>query len=165
MIILATLDDISGLVVPHVIERLMERGANSVHVSQTVTKKGRIGLLFIVDVAEDDVNSVGEAIMTELGSLGYNVLKTEHVHSTNKMIDHKLVVRLNNEERVFQVKIKKSSIMTGKYIKSEPEVVELCAVIENVKKEFNSVLPLKALINEIKNNVEKGEVTTIIRLA
>jgi hypothetical protein len=55
--------------------------------------------------------------------------------------------------------------MSGKHIKSEPEVVELCAVIENVKKEFNSVLPLKALINEIKNNVEKGEVTTIIRLA
>jgi uncharacterized protein (DUF111 family) len=164
MIILATLDDISGVIVPHAIERLMEKGANSVHVSQTVTKKGRVGLLFIVDVAEDDVDSVGEAIMTELGSLGYNVLKTEHVHSKSKMIDHKLVVRFNNEERVFQVKIKKSSIMTGKHIKSEPEVVELSSVIENVKKEFNTVLPLKTLINEIKNNVEKGEETTIIRL-
>jgi uncharacterized protein (DUF111 family) len=164
MLILATLDDISGVVVPHAIERLMERGANSVHVSQTVTKKGRVGLLFIVDVAEDDVDSVGEAIMTELGSLGYNIVKTEHVHSANNMINHKLVIRLNNEERLFQVNIKKSSLMSGKHIKSEPEVDELSAIIEHVKKELNMMLPMKTLINEIKNTVDKGGETTIIRL-
>lgn len=164
MLILATLDDVSGVVVPHVIERLMERGANSVHVSQTVTKKGRVGLLFIVDVAEEDVDSVGEAVMTELGSLGYNVVRTEHVHSSNKMINHKLVVRLNDEDRTFQVKIKESSLVTGRHFKSEPEVLELSLVIEEVKKEFNIVLPLKTLINEIKSDLDKGEETTMIRL-
>ena len=165
MLILATLDDISGVMVPHAIDRLMEKGAFSVHVSQTVTKKGRVGLLFIVDVSENDVDSVGEAVMTELGSLGYNVLKTEHIHSANKMINHKLVINLNSEERVYQVKIKKSSIMTGKHIKSEPETGELYAIIEQVKKDFNTILPLKTLINEIKNNVDKGEETTKINLS
>jgi uncharacterized protein (DUF111 family) len=164
MLIIATLDDISGVVVPHAIESLMEKGANSVHVSQTVTKKGRVGLLFIVDVTEDNVDSVGEAIMTELGSLGYNIMKTEHVHSKNKIIDHKLVVRLDNDERMFQVKIKKSSIMNGKHIKSEPEVEELSAVIADIKKEFNTTLPMKTLINEIKNDLEKGKEITIVRL-
>ena len=164
MLILATLDDISGVVVPHAIDRLMERGAKSVHVSQTVTKKGRVGLLFIVDVAEDDVDFVGEAIMTELGSLGYNILKTEHVHSMNKTINHKLVINLDDEERVFQVKIKKSSIINGKHIKSEPEVGELSNVVDHIKKEFNRILPLKTLINEIKNSVDRGEETTTITL-
>ena len=164
MLILATLDDISGVVVPHAIDRIMEKGANSVHVSQTVTKKGRVGLLFIVDVAEADVESVGEAIMTELGSLGYNILKTEHVHSANKMINHKLVVSLEGEEHVFQVKIKKSSIMNGKHIKSEPELGELSKVIDHIKRKFNRILPLKTLINEIKNNVDKGEESTTIIL-
>jgi len=49
MIIIAALDDVSGLTTSYAIEKLLDKGANNVHVIQTVTKKGRIGLLFFID--------------------------------------------------------------------------------------------------------------------
>lgn len=41
MLLLVNVDDISGEVIPHVIDGLMARGAESVHVVQAITKKGR----------------------------------------------------------------------------------------------------------------------------
>jgi len=163
MLLLATIDDISGVVVPHAIDRLMEVGAHSVHVSQTVTKKGRVGLLFIVDVSEEDGETVGEAVMTELGSLGYNIVKTEHVHSTNRMARHRVVVQSSRGERVYEVGIKNSAANCKK-IKSEPEVADMSRVIDQVKRDFDAIIPLRKLINDIKEDISKGEATTVIRV-
>jgi uncharacterized protein (DUF111 family) len=165
MLILATLDDISGVVVPHAIDRLMECGAKNVHVSQTITKKGRVGLLFIVDVADEDVDSVGDAMMSELGTLGYNILETRHVHSLNKTIQHRLVVKSGETEKEYYLSVKKSSMQSGLQIKSEPETRDLTAVIENVKKDFNTVLPMKMLINEIKADLDGDRKKTSINIS
>ncbi len=164
MLIFATLDDLSGVIVPHAIDVLMERGAHSVHVSQTVTKKGRVGLLFIIDIEEEDRDSIGETIMAELGTLGYNVVKTEHVHSVNQFASHRLVIKSGNRECVFRVKIKDSSFANGKHLKSEPEFGDLSTVVDDVKKDFDEALPLKRLITEIRKSVENGEDTTTIKI-
>jgi len=161
MLLLATIDDISGIVVPHAIDRLMEVGAHSVHVSQTVTKKGRVGLLFIVDVSEEDGEAVGEAVMTELGSLGYNIVRTEHVHSTNSSARHRVVVKSPRGERSYHVEVK-SSASNGRRIKSEPEAGDLSRIINEVKKDFDRVVPMRDLINEIRSDIEGGEDTTYL---
>jgi uncharacterized protein (DUF111 family) len=163
MLLLATVDDISGIIVPHAIDKLMEVGAKSVHVSQTVTKKGRVGLLFIVDVSEEDEAAVGESLMTELGSLGYNVIRTEHVHSMNHMTLHRVIVQSDKLEHVYKVNIK-SSTTNGKMIKTEPEVEDLSAIVDQIRRDFDTVMPLRKLINKVKEEINKGEEKTVIKI-
>lgn len=164
MLIFATLDDLSGVIVPHAIDRLMEKGAYSVHVSQTVTKKGRVGLLFIIDVSENNQESIGESIMAELGTLGYHVVETQHIHSVNMFAYHRLIIKSETRECIFKIKIKNSSSTNGTHIKSEPELVDLSSVIEDVKRELDVILPLKRLITEIKKNLDEGNDSTILNV-
>jgi len=79
MLLLVNVDDISGEVIPHVIDGLTARGANSVHVVQAITKKGRIGYLFFVDAPEGQVDVLANFLACELGTLGVRVFDPDHI--------------------------------------------------------------------------------------
>jgi hypothetical protein len=101
--------------------------------------------------------------MTELGSLGYNVIRTEHVHSTNHMAQHMVVVQSDNLEHIYKVNIK-SSTTNGKKIRTEPEVGDLSAIIDQIRRDFDTVIPLRKLINDVKEEINKGEEKTVIKI-
>jgi uncharacterized protein (DUF111 family) len=79
MLILANVDDVSGELIPHAIEGLMDSGANSVHVVQAITKKGRPEYLFVIDVDQALVETLASYLALELGTLGVRVFDPEHI--------------------------------------------------------------------------------------
>ncbi len=72
-------DNVSGEVVPYLIETSIERGAHNVHVVPALTKKGRPEYLFFVDVSEKNLEPVIGFLLAELGSLGYRIIRDEHI--------------------------------------------------------------------------------------
>lgn len=72
-------DDISGEALPHIIEGLMERGANSVHAVQALTKKGRLEYLFWIDAGEELVETLAGYLAAETGTLGVRVFDPRHI--------------------------------------------------------------------------------------
>lgn len=73
-----TVDNVSGEVIPYLIESTIARGAKNVHVVSAITKKGRPEFLVFVDVTEENLEPVIGFLLAELGSLGYRVLRDEH---------------------------------------------------------------------------------------
>lgn len=164
MILIAALDDVSGVTTSYVIEKLHENGANSVHITQTVTKKGRMGLLFFIDVDEKDLEAVGEVLMTELGSLGYNVIKTNHIRATTRVYIHKVIIRNEKGRYEEPVTIKRSFSPKGKLVRVEPESDDLVRIIEGVKKKFGLDITLRELKKKIQADTSLGHEETIIEL-
>jgi uncharacterized protein (DUF111 family) len=79
MLLLVNVDDISGEIIPYLIEGLMERGAGSVHVVQAITKKGRLEFLFFIDTPREAVHCLAEFLAAETGTLGVRAFETNHI--------------------------------------------------------------------------------------
>jgi len=164
MLIVAAVDNVSGDTASYVIDKLFDKGANNVHVTQTVTKKGRIGLIFFIDVDEENLDDVGEVIMTELGSIGYNVINTKHFQANTRVALHKVIIRSKNESFERTVRIKSSISPKGKLIKVDLEFDDLVRVIEGAKKKLGVDLTLRGLKKKIQEEVNTGRDETILEL-
>jgi uncharacterized protein (DUF111 family) len=92
MLIMVNVDNIAGEAIPHIVEGLLARGAQNVHVVQAITKKGRWEFLFYVDVPEEKIEPVGDYLVSELGTLGFRVLETRHVKFEYETVQLQLVV-------------------------------------------------------------------------
>lgn len=164
MIIIAALDDVSGVTTSYAIEKLLDEGANNVHVIQTVTKKGRMGLLFLIDVEEKNLEEVGEVVMRELGSIGYNVIGTKHVHAATRVSVHKVILRHNKESVEERVQIKRSFSSKGELVKVEVEFDDLLRIIEGTKNRPRHDLTLRELKKKILEDTNMGRNETILEL-
>lgn len=162
MLIVAAVDDVSGDTASYVIDKLLDKGAKNVHVTQTVTKKGRIGLIFFIDVDEKNVDDVGEVVMTELGSIGYNVISTKHFQANTRVAVHKVIIRSKNESFEGTVRIKSSISPKGKLVKVDLEYDDLVRVIEGAKKKLGVDLTLRGFNKKMQEEVTTGRDETIL---
>jgi hypothetical protein len=71
-------DDVTGEVLGHLIERLMEAGALDVSVLPALMKKGRSGNVIRAIARHDDMESLARIIIKETGSLGVRVFPSIH---------------------------------------------------------------------------------------
>ncbi len=164
MLIITALDDISGETVAYVIDLLLEQGANNVHVSQTVTKKGRTGLLFFIDVDKENLERISEIIMTELGSTGYNVIDTQHVHSQSKVAKHKIIIKAEEESLNETIRITSSYSLKGELVKIDPRPEDLKRIIKCTEKKLGINLPFRELKRKIMRNPPQGNEDIILEL-
>jgi len=95
MLILVNVDDISGELLPHIIDGLLTRGAENVHAIQSVTKKGRLGYILFVDAPPKHLDSLGSFLVSEVGTIGMRVLDSRHVRFDYRMRTMRLTVQKN----------------------------------------------------------------------
>lgn len=164
MLIVAAVDDVSGETVAYVIDKLLEEGAKNVHVSQTLTKKGRPGLLFFVDVDEDHLDSVNEIIMTQLGSTGYNVIDTTHVHTKNKVTERKVIIKSKQQSFDDTISITSSYSSKGKLVKVNPESEDLVRIIKSVNEKLGIHLTFRELKKKIQDETRLNGDDIILEL-
>lgn len=151
MLVVVALDDVSGETVSYAIEKLYEKGAHSVHVTQTVTKKGRTGLLFFIDVSDEHLDAISDVIMTELGSTGYNIIDTKHVHTENKIVEQKIVIKSKQGNIDETIRITSSFSPKGKLVKTDPRPEDLLRIIKSAKKKLGINLTFRELKKKIQN--------------
>ena len=87
MLLMLNVDDISGEEVPHTIDGLMERGAQSVHVVPALTKKGRPEFIIFVDAPDHLIRDLGKYLASELGTLGVRIIEHQHLTIPYRKVD------------------------------------------------------------------------------
>ncbi len=78
MLAMVNVDNIAGDILPYIIDNILELGARNVHCIQALTKKGRLGYLFLIDTDEERLDPIADFLALEVGSLGMRVLENQH---------------------------------------------------------------------------------------
>lgn len=111
------LDTVTGEVLGHSFNSLLNAGALDVTVIPTITKKNRPGHLLRVITKPEDSGTVSKVIMRETGTLGVRMLNYVH----RNVADRKTIpIKLNIEGVDFQINIK-IGLMGDEIISIAPE--------------------------------------------
>ena len=159
MLLLVNVDDISGEVIPHVIDGLTERGANSVHVVQAITKKGRIGYLFFVDAPEGRVDVLANFLARELGTLGVRAFDPHHICFEYRIRQVRLTAQTGTEPVRALVRVKEIlGKEEGHVVSVKAEWEDLQAVLVQLEQAGVevSLTALKRLVEQAVSGHEDG---------
>ena len=99
------IDDISGEILGHLIEKIMDQGAKDVSIYPGITKKGRPTNLVCVICDESIVDTIIDILVLETGTLGIRISESNRiiVPRTNHSFS------LTFDDKSFEVNYKKSS--------------------------------------------------------
>jgi uncharacterized protein (TIGR00299 family) protein len=95
-------DDISGEVLAHVIDKIMANGAKDVSVIQTITKKGRPSHMISVICDSDSVSHLLNLLVSETGTLGVRMRTSDRFLVPRQIVT--LKVKINN--KIFALRCK-----------------------------------------------------------
>lgn len=114
------IDDVSGEVLGHMIDKIMSSGAKDITVSPAVTKKGRPTHLVSIICSSESVNDILDTLVSETGTLGVRIRTSARyvvprvmvtvpvvIHGKNFTVKCKIV---KNEDAVKNFKIEYSDI-------------------------------------------------------
>jgi len=176
MLLLVNVDDVSGEVIPHIIDGLMTRGAKSVHVVQAITKKGRLEFLFLVDAPEERVETLGGFMASETGTLGMRVFDPRHIQFEYRVRQVQVTAQtgekpvqalvrvkevLDKEDRIISVKVECDDLRQA-LVQFEQAGVEISfAALKGLVEQTSLGQENRALRGiQAKYPANKGEVTS-----
>ena len=96
------LDDVSGEVIGHAIDRLMSNGAKDVTVTAAITKKNRPSNIISVICDSSSMNNLIDILIAETGTLGIRVRTSDRYVSPRVIVSTPITIRGRN----FTVKCK-----------------------------------------------------------
>lgn len=105
-------DHLSGETVGVAINDLYEAGALNVNVMQTITKKNRPGMVFLIDCLDED-KKIEEVILGQLGVYGWQRIKTDHKHVPTQIIVKQISFEQEEETYTFHVRVKRAKSEIG----------------------------------------------------
>ena len=127
-------DDVSGEVLAHVIDKVMTNGAKDISIIPTMTKKGRPGHLVSVICSQKDVDRLTHILTSETGTLGVRIRLSERFIMPRKIIPIRVkiqnsdfTVRCKTAGKSFKVEyddIKKISEKLGSTFKQTEELIK-----------------------------------------
>lgn len=122
MLVMVNVDNVAGEAVPYIIEQLMALGAESVHAIPAITKKGRLGFIFLIDTARKNVETIGDFLVREVGTLGLRLFEEiEHIQFDHESRRVKLVLQDKGLNRALNVKVVRDSQGLVAAVKAEHE--------------------------------------------
>jgi uncharacterized protein (DUF111 family) len=126
MLLMTTIDDLPAEGLPYVIERILDEGANNIHVLNAITKKGRMEYIVLVDVDKNKRDDICSLIALEFGTLGIKSFEYNHLKFPFEIETKTVTVKAENMELESNVNVK--------YLKKDKnEVISLKAEYDDVK--------------------------------
>jgi len=109
------IDDISGEILGHLIDKIMEQGAKDISIYPGITKKGRPTNLISIICNDEKVNVIADILVLETGTLGIRISDSNRiiVPRTNHSFS------LTFEGKSFEIKYKKSTYKEKTHFKIE----------------------------------------------
>ncbi len=139
------LDSITGEILGHSFNKLLDSGALDVTVVPILMKKNRPGHLLRVISNPEDCDRVSEAIIRETGTLGVRVLPYVHRNVVNREII-KIKIEVGGIEKDIQIKV--GTI--------DKEIINYSPEYEDAKKIADDVgIPLKDVIKKANESFKK----------
>ncbi len=133
------LDDVTGEVLGHTVDRLMEEGALDVTIIPTIAKKNRPGHLLRVITKSNMNDTLSELIIRETGTLGVRTIPYVHRNIVSREIIP-VDVDFNGEMKTVRVKVAKIG----------EEIVNVTVEYEDVRKVSEEMgIPLKDVMRII----------------
>ena len=144
MVMLETnLDDVTGEVIGHTVERLLSEGARDVTVTPVYMKKNRPGNRLTVIADEKSSERLARLLMVETGTLGVREIPIRR-HISNR---EETVRTVKVQGKQFRVRVKKAFDAKGNLVREKPEYEDLRRVAEETG----------LSLREISQQVERGE--------
>lgn len=133
-------DDVTGEVLGHLIELLMQEGALDVSVIPAVMKKGRSGNVIRALTRHEDMSRLAGIIVRETGSLGVRVFPSLHRFVAER---EEKTVNLNLEGVAYSAAVKISR-MDGNLINVKAEYEDCKRIAEEAG------MPLRMIIKKVE---------------
>jgi uncharacterized protein (DUF111 family) len=125
MLLMATVDDVPAEVVPYIIDRVMEAGADNIHVVNAITKKNRMEYIVYVDVRDEKMEEICTILSLEFGTIGVKAFEPRHLMLPFHVESKAIRVRVGDKTMENNVRVK--------YISRDGRVLSLKAEYEDIK--------------------------------
>ncbi len=145
------LDDLNLELLPAYIEGLLRSGAKNAYFVNGITKKGRLGVLLLVDLEDERKEEVINFILSEIGTIGIRILKDEHISFT--YLTDVILIEINGAK--FRVRVKKRE-KENAWVKAEFDDLKKIWEMEGIP-----IAALKSLV-EAFVLMEKSELSVIL---
>lgn len=167
MLLMINVDDISGEVVPHTIDGLMERGAKSVHVVPAITKKGRPEFIIFVDAPEHLTRDLTTYLASELGTLGVRIIDHRHLSIPYRKMDVLVECPAAGLAEPVRVGVKCFEDEQGLTLRAKAECEDIMAALAALGRAgaHLSFQGLKSLVEMVAQSGQKGslgDVTVLV---
>src|SRR5574341_268096 len=106
------IDDVSGEVLGHLIDKIMSNGAKDITISPAITKKGRPTHLVSIICDSESINNILDILVSETGTLGIRIRTSSRYVVPRVMITVPVVIHGKN----FAVKCK--VVKNNEYVKN-----------------------------------------------
>jgi len=124
------IDDVSGEIVGHAVDRLLAEGAKDVSVIPMFTKKNRPGQIVKVVADQKDAQRLSRLMIEETGTLGVRVIPCER-HIMNRELGS-VDILINGTKETLKVKIARDD--HGNIVRIKPEYDDLKKLAEKTKR-------------------------------
>jgi len=131
-------DDVSGEIVGHTLDRLLAEGAKDVSIIPMYTKKNRPGQIVKVIADQKDIQHLSNVLINETGTLGVRVYLCERHIVTREVYSVDLLISGVKEP----VKVKVSKNSKGEIIRIKPEYDDLKRLAEKTTKPLRELSEL-----------------------
>jgi len=132
------MDDATGEIIGHAIDKLLRVGAKDISVIPMFTKKNRPGHILKVIVDKEDVERLSRILIEETGTLGVRTYPCERRILARESIPVEVVI--GDLRRTVEVKVARDS--KGEIIQIKPEYDDAKRVAEETKKPLREILQL-----------------------
>lgn len=150
LFIVTQLDHLSGEEIGWALESLSVPGVRNRNLIPTLTKKGRMGFLLVIDLDPGAEPEVGRLLMELFGTYGYHRVPTRHVHRPTRIERVGITVEEGGRSLRFTGRFKRST--TPKGVRYALESDDLFAIQKRIREEWGvSLTPL-----ELRRRVESG---------
>ena len=124
------IDDVSGEVLGHTLQRVIELGAKDAWITSAQFKKNRPGNVLHVICTPSDVHKIAEAVMVETGTLGVRYQQWNRLVLQRETI----TVDVTLENKRFNVRVKVARDKTGKVVNVKPEFEDVELIVRTLSR-------------------------------
>ncbi len=145
-VIECNVDDVTGEILGHAINRMIELGALDASVISALGKKGRPSYIVKALSREETISELVKYMISELGTLGVRVFKVgRYVVPYRELRELSVVV----DGREFKVRVKVSKDSDGRVIRVKPEFSDLESISKSLGIPVNDVI--KCFLRQYSN--------------
>jgi hypothetical protein len=139
------LDDVTGEVVGHAVDRLLQEGARDVSVIPMFTKKNRPGHIIKIIADKTNTERLSKALMEETGTLGVRLYSCERYILSREIVP--IDVEVGKAKESINVKVARNR--KGEILQIKPEYEEVKRLAKKTGK------PLREVMDKVKMKARK----------
>ena len=152
LLLIAQADHLTGEEIGWALQVLSIPGVRNRNLIPTLTKKGRMGYILLVDVDANAEPEVARVLLESFAIYGYHRLQTRHVH--RQVVIREMSIEIHCEEKSIKDKVRMKGLAeqnSGPYFVESDDLFSLQG---RIQEELGITVPPKDLRRQIEAQVE-----------